>query len=145
MDANYWINVLRDAQVGNDQLSASDFGKIADCLAALRTASAEPSPEVNVEALTDEALLALWPNVRYDFSEGREDILEFGRAALAAQADARREDGAMLDARRYRWLRHADLDEMAAKYWPGQDVPEGEGFDRAIDAAMNTTKGADRG
>lgn len=42
------------------------------------------------------------------------------------------------DAARYRFLRHADLDFMAAKYWPGRDVPEGDEFDAAIDAAMGT-------
>jgi hypothetical protein len=40
------------------------------------------------------------------------------------------------DAERYRWLRHADLEEASAKHWPNGEVPEGDEFDGAIDAAM---------
>jgi hypothetical protein len=56
-------------------------------------------------------------------------------AAQPAQQDA-------LDAARYRWLRHADLDEMEAAYWPGQHVPEGAAFDAAVDAAIRDGVGA---
>jgi hypothetical protein len=40
------------------------------------------------------------------------------------------------DAARYKWLRHADLDAMAAQYWPDGEVPEGEALDVIIDAAI---------
>jgi hypothetical protein len=37
------------------------------------------------------------------------------------------------DAKRYRFLRHADLDEVCARHWPDREVPEGEELDRIID------------
>lgn len=40
-----------------------------------------------------------------------------------------------LDAERYRFLRHADLDALHSQYYAGRDVPEGDEFDRIIDAA----------
>lgn len=40
------------------------------------------------------------------------------------------------NAMRYQWLRHADLDAMAAQYWPGGPVPEGEALDVIVDAAI---------
>ena len=43
------------------------------------------------------------------------------------------------DAERYQFLRDCDLDDMAAKYWPGGQVPTGEEFDAAIDAANRRT------
>jgi hypothetical protein len=60
------------------------------------------------------------------------DMLIGQVSRLTAERDAAREDAA-----RYQFLRFADLDAMAARYWPGGQVPEGEAFDSAIDAAMN--------
>jgi hypothetical protein len=46
--------------------------------------------------------------------------------------------GVRKDAERYRWLRFADLDALAAVNWGnGGEVYEGEKFDAAIDAAMD--------
>jgi len=46
------------------------------------------------------------------------------------------------DAERYRLLRYCDLDAMAAKYWPGGQVPINEALDAAIDAALAAQGGA---
>lgn len=45
------------------------------------------------------------------------------------------------DAERYQFLRFADLDGMAEKYWANGIVPAGANFDEAIDAAMSAEKG----
>lgn len=56
------------------------------------------------------------------------------RAGSAASAgDAR-------DAARYRFLRFADLDSIAEVHWKDAEVPTGDEFDAAIDAAMAATK-----
>jgi hypothetical protein len=47
------------------------------------------------------------------------------------------------DAERYRWLRHADLDELAENNWgKGGQVYEGEELDAAIDAAIASHQSA---
>ncbi len=46
------------------------------------------------------------------------------------------QDTSVRDAERYRWLRHADLDALAAANWGKGEVYEGAQFDAAIDAAM---------
>jgi hypothetical protein len=47
------------------------------------------------------------------------------------------------DAARYRWLRHADLDELAENNWgKGGQVYEGEELDAAIDAAIASHQSA---
>lgn len=40
------------------------------------------------------------------------------------------------DAERHRFMRFADLDAMREKYWPEGEVPTGDAYDAAIDAAM---------
>lgn len=60
--------------------------------------------------------------------------LKVAEAALAKQVPAQEQD--KIDAQRYRFLRHADLDAMRDAYWPNSDVPEGEEFDRCVDAAQ---------
>ena len=49
-------------------------------------------------------------------------------------------DDVVRNAKRYEWLRYADLDAAAAKFWPEGVVPEGDAFDAAIDAAMLAAK-----
>jgi len=51
-------------------------------------------------------------------------------------ATARAAEGDALDAARYRWLRHADLDALAVGNWGTGQVYEGVKFDDAIDRAM---------
>lgn len=53
----------------------------------------------------------------------------------AAPTPAAQADRVLEDAARYQHLRHCDLDDMEAKYWPGGQVPTGEAFDAAVDAA----------
>lgn len=61
-------------------------------------------------------------------------------SSLAAPSHPPATEGDDRDAARYRFLRHADLDDMAAKYWPnGADVPEDAEFDAAVDAAMGAS------
>ena len=64
-------------------------------------------------------------------------LLEIERLRKDAALVAARERERMeKDAGRYQFLRDCDLDDMAAKYWPGGQVPTGEEFDAAIDAAI---------
>jgi hypothetical protein len=71
-------------------------------------------------------------------AEVRHDAAVELLAELSSTADKASEVRAALerDAARYRFLRYADLDAMAASYWPEGQVPEGEAFDSAIDAAL---------
>ena len=57
------------------------------------------------------------------------------RAELEAAAADKR------DAERYRFLRHADLDELAAANWKDGQVYEGEALDAAIDEALAQRQG----
>lgn len=158
-EAQRWNSaVLRDAGIGPFDLVA-----IRQAEAALRTASAEPSPEVNVEARGLPPLPPV-PELSFYRDNAERDVREYAvayaRAALAAQADARREGGAMQkDAERYRWLRSFatpglrplphDMPMGYREIRLRVDTPVylpstwGADVDRLIDAAMNTTKGAD--
>lgn len=62
-------------------------------------------------------------------------LVEQLRAELEAAAVDKR------DAERYRFLRHADLDELAAANWEDGQVYEGEALDAAIDAALAQRQG----
>lgn len=55
-----------------------------------------------------------------------------------AAAQAEQQD--LIDAARYRWLRHADLDALAVGNWGTGQVYEGVKFDDAIDRAMVATQ-----
>jgi len=58
------------------------------------------------------------------------------RALSPTSSDAGKDDAR--DAARYRWLRHADLDALAAANWKDGEVYEGDEFDAAIDQAMSS-------
>lgn len=57
--------------------------------------------------------------------------------------DARDAEQDAKDAARYRWLRYADLDALAAGNWKTGQVFEGVKFDDAIDAAMAASPTSD--
>jgi hypothetical protein len=78
--------------------------------------------------------IPLWPNA--DWTQDQAMI------AFALHRTAHPE--AAKDAERYGWLRFADLDEMAAKYWPNGQVPTGDDFDAAVDAALASSKSQGR-
>lgn len=68
--------------------------------------------------------------------EGEPDVGSIHQNIRAMKAEIER---LRKDAERYQFLRDCDLDDMAAKYWPGGQVPTGEEFDAAIDAANRRT------
>lgn len=68
-----------------------------------------------------------------------EQMQDYARAAIAADRASRQvanKADVDLDAARYQFLRHADLDEMKRIYWPEGEVPSGAEFDAAIDHAL---------
>lgn len=69
------------------------------------------------------------------------DRVTCNEAADALEAQALEIEALRKDAERYRFLRECDLDDMAAQYWPGGEVPVGEEFDAAIDAAKGEPHG----
>jgi len=82
----------------------------------------------------------------------REGLKPFGQRTAAEAVAAWKSitpaapSGDAKDAERYRWLRHADLDALAAANWgSGGEVYTGEMFDAAIDAAMQQTNAATDG
>ncbi|MBU9525012.1 hypothetical protein [Burkholderia multivorans] len=92
---------------------------LANAYGALLAPTQQPSGEV-----TEADLLALLPGTYYmDPPDGGDVSLLEQLRRMAA------------DAGRYRWLRYADLDALAAANWGTGEVYEGEAFDAAIDAA----------
>lgn len=65
-----------------------------------------------------------------------EMLAELDSATFQAYPAPSVPDDVVLKAMRYEWLRYSDLDDAAARFWPEGDVPEGDAFDAAINAAM---------
>jgi hypothetical protein len=63
-------------------------------------------------------------------------LAELDSATFQAHPAPSVPDDVVLKAMRYEWLRYSDLDDAAARFWPEGDVPEGDAFDAAINAAM---------
>lgn len=75
----------------------------------------------------------------YLYSYDNDDRLDCEAADMLIELQSRLES-LEKDAARYQWLRFANLDEAARKYWPNGEVPEGEGLDNAIDTAMQANR-----
>jgi hypothetical protein len=63
-------------------------------------------------------------------------ICAFPRGHAGCKCKPSAAPGDAQDAARYRFLRHADLDAVAAAHWKDGEVPTGEEFDAVIDSAM---------
>ena len=119
---------------------------------ALLEAEAAPQQEAQGLVLEGYTLPPLSePDLR-DVGTKPQDIKDFLRGyateyakralRLSQPAPAPLSDDVLEKAARYDLLRDCDLDDMAAKYWPGGQVPTGDEFDVAIGAALAAQRGS---
>ena len=138
----------------NPQLEAQAHAVVAALNAASSTllapqqAATKAAPQQEAQGLVLEGYTLpplSEPDLR-DVGTKPQDIKDFLRGyateyakralRLSQPAPAPLSDDVLEKAARYDLLRDCDLDDMAAKYWPGGQVPTGDEFDAAIDAAL---------
>lgn len=147
----------------------STYSAPSEAPQAEQVAKAEPLSERRIEQIGYALRMQAFENAKFRADQGQKmtapeqdehkQLVNFARAIesevraatperAAAPADAQE----ALDAARYRWLRHADLDALAVGNWGTGQVYEGVKFDDAIDRAMaanqaiatRTAEGADK-